>query len=253
MNLKFSDFELTRGDSAFSDFNLEFHAGEITGIIGPNGAGKSTLLKALMGTIPYKGSLKIGNQVLERLTPAQRSRLVTYLGSEIQTDFPLTTLEMVSLGDYALEDASSSEEHLRKIRESMEEVGCWQYRDRLFSELSSGERQRAHFARALSQGPKWILLDESFSRLDLHHQSKLSSLLRTYLGRGYSFVFVSHDLNFTTDVADRCLFLNRGRAVSFGKTSETVTEAAIRDLYPEARFVLFPHPVTGALKVHFRG
>ena len=138
-------------------------------------------------------------------------------------------------------------------RAVMEETGCWDYRGRVLTELSSGERQRAHLARALLQGSKWICLDESFSRLDLHHQARIGTLLRKYVSRGFSFLFVSHDLNFTTDWADRCVLFREGSIVAEGPTLEAVNAENLRKLYPDAEIVLTPHPVSGAMKVYFRG
>jgi iron complex transport system ATP-binding protein len=134
----------------------------------------------------------------------------------------------------------------------MEETECWTFRDRSLRELSSGERQRVHLARALYQKSKWICLDESFSRLDLHHQARIGQLLRAYVKRGYSFLFVSHDLNFTTDWADRCVLLGSGTVFAAGATTEVITEENIRRLYPDADVALTPHPLSGAMKVYFR-
>src|SRR5690606_6042660 len=138
------------------------------------------------------------------------------------------------------------------ISEVMEETGCAEFARRPITELSSGERQRVHLARALLQGSKWICLDEALSRLDLHHQARIGGLLRKYLARGYSFVCVSHDLNFTTDWADRCLLLKEGKFVAEGVTKEIMTETNLRKLYPDAEIVLAPHPSTGAMKAYFR-
>lgn len=241
------------GREIIEDISLEFPAGKITGIIGPNGSGKSTLLRTLNQIIPHHtGEIWFGNTPLNSLTPRERAQWITYVGSELNTDFPLTALEWVALGGFSLSHSATNGNHER-VREQMEAVGCWGYRDRFITDLSSGERQRVHLARALVQNSKWICLDESFSRLDLHHQSRMGGLLRELLGHGRSFLFVSHDLNFTTDWADSCLLLQKGRAVAFGKTEAVVTEKNIRTLYPDTELMLSPHPVTGAMKVYFRG
>lgn len=240
------------GRSIIEDLSLQFPAGKITGIIGPNGSGKSTLLRALNQILPLSsGAIRFGETSLDTLSPRERARWITYVGSELETEFPLSALEWVSLGTFSFTRSPSMDDHSR-VRQQMEEVGCWEYRDRILTELSSGERQRVHLARALVQNSKWICLDESFSRLDLHHQSRMGALLRKYLTRGTSFLFVSHDLNFTTDWADFCLLLKMGKVVAFGATEEAVTEANLRILYPDAEMTLSPHPVTGAMKVYFR-
>lgn len=234
--------------------SLVLEPGKIVGLIGPNGAGKSSLLRVLNGLVPAQsGTLRVGESALAKLPPIERARKITYVGAELETEFPIATGEFVALGGYSLERFGSKGDATARLREVMEETGCWEYRDRSLSELSGGERQRAHFARALLQAPDWICLDESFSKLDLHHQAKFGALLRRYVERGFSFLFVSHDLNFTTDWADHCVLLREGKLVADGPTSAVVNEANLRLLYPTAEIVLSPHPVTGAMKVYFRG
>jgi iron complex transport system ATP-binding protein len=236
--------------TVLSDITLSLDGGQIVGLIGPNGAGKSSLLRVLSGLYPdFSGEARVGNSSLRTLMPIERARKVTYVGAELDTDFPLTVAEYVALGTFSI-GASMAGAELDRV---LAETGCEAYRYRSLSELSSGERQRAHLARALLQGSNWICLDESFSRLDLHHQARMGKLLREYVRRGTSFIFVSHDLNFTTDWADRCVLLRDGHLIADGPTSTTVNIENLRALYPDADLVLTPHPVTGALKVYFRG
>jgi iron complex transport system ATP-binding protein len=237
------------GRSVLNGVNLSLEPGQIVGLIGPNGAGKSTLLRVVNGFFPESAArIRIGGQNLSELSPAERARRITYVGAELETDFPLTVEEFVAMGAFTFPRGATP-----APRAVMEETGCWDYRARFLAELSSGERQRAHLARALFQGSKWICLDESFSRLDLHHQARIGALLKRYLNRGFSFLFVSHDLNFTTDWADRCILLRDGKVLAEGETRVTVNAENLRKLYPDADIALTPHPTSGALKVYFRG
>jgi iron complex transport system ATP-binding protein len=251
MKLEVAGLSLRLGDRPVLDsITFALEPGQIVGLLGPNGAGKSTLLRALNGVFPESsGTIRIGDAELRSLSPAARSRRITYVGAELETDFPLTAEEFVGMGAYSLAKPAEP----KAVEAVMEESGCLDYRFRILNELSSGERQRVHLARALLQGSKWICLDESFSRLDLHHQARIGALLRTYVTKGFSFLFVSHDLNFTTDWADRCILLHAGKIVAEGETKSTVNAENLRKLYPDAEIILTPHPVSGAMKVYFRG
>jgi iron complex transport system ATP-binding protein len=233
------------------DVSLSLDPGQIVGLIGPNGAGKSTFLRAINGFFPdFEGSVHIGDTELRSLAPSDRAKRITYVGNDLETDFPLTTEEFVSMGTFSLGNRKGTGTNIQTV---LDETECSKFRDRFLGELSSGERQRAHLARALLQGSQWICLDESFSRLDLHHQARMGALLKKYVSRGFSFLFVSHDLNFTTDWSDRCVLLSEGKIVAEGPTEKTVNAENLRKLYPDAEIILTPHPVSGALKVYFQG
>ncbi len=238
----------------FRDFSLTLTPGKVIGLIGPNGSGKSSLLRLLNGIVsPSAGRVQAGEQNLSELSSEKRARLTTYVGPEVETDFPITAGEWVALGGYSLSRLGSTIEFEVSVKEVMQTTECWEYRDRPLTELSSGERQRAHLARALVQAPAWICLDESFSKLDLHHQAKFGALIRKYTEAGISFLFVSHDLNFTTDWAEECVVIRDGALVAQGRTCDVVNEENLRRLYPQAEFSIAAHPTSGALKVYFRG
>lgn len=255
MRVETRDLVIRRGNAEILNrISLRLEPGAIIGLIGPNGAGKSTLLRTLCGLEPpTSGSVLLGEKEIQSFSARERAKFITYVGAEVETEFPLTAIETVALGTYALGLKRLSPSDEKRIHDVMEETGCADFANRALMNLSGGERQRVHLARALLQGSKWICLDESFSRLDLHHQARIGALLRNYLARGFSFIFVSHDLNFTTDWADRCVLIKDGRIVGEGDTKTMTTEANLRKLYPDAEIILSPHPMTGAMKVYFRG
>jgi iron complex transport system ATP-binding protein len=179
---------------------------------------------------------------------------VVYLPSEVRTEFPLTAYELVQLGrsrsrlsllgELSLEDRD-------KIRAAMEMTGCWDFRARDYHTLSGGERQLVCFARGIAQDARVLLLDESFSRLDLHHQSRVGELLAVLGAKGYSFVLVSHDLAFVLEYSTSCLIWPASGPLTQGPVKETLTEGRLRDLYPGAQVFLGQNPRTGAPKIFF--
>jgi iron complex transport system ATP-binding protein len=222
----------------------------VLGVVGPNGAGKSTLLTILGKLLP----LEIGNVIFNSKSQndfslAEWAKSVTYVGADCISDFPITAHDVVSLG------ASlhfQSQKEINAIAEKvMQELDCWHYRDRLLSKLSSGERQRVAIARARAQQAKVLLLDESLSRLDLHHQAQMGLLFKKWASQGLSIVLVSHDLNFTVDWSDRCLLLKEGKKLVEGPTKEVIIAEWIQKMYPQTEFYFSSHPKKGTSKIYF--
>ena len=108
--------------------------------------------------------------------------------------------------------AFESRQDVDLAREALERCGAAQLASRSIHELSSGERQRIVFARALTQQPRSLLLDEPASFLDIRHQVALYDIVRQQVAeRGCSVLTVLHDLNLAAEYCDRIYLLRDGR------------------------------------------
>ncbi|HUL62899.1 MAG TPA: ABC transporter ATP-binding protein, partial [Methanocella sp.] len=234
------------------DVFLEAGAGECVGVIGPNGSGKSTLLKALSKIIrPAAGSVVLAGRDLQSIPIGELARDMAVVAQDAPTDFNFTVLDVVLMGrsphlgrfavegrkDYAIAEAS------------MRLTGTWDLRDRLFNELSGGERQRAIIARALTQEPSVLLLDEPVSHLDISHQIEVLELVdRLKRARGLLVVLVIHDLNLAARYCDRLILLNDHTVQVAGTPAEVLTREHIRRAF-RADVLVRRHPMTGSLYV----
>jgi iron complex transport system ATP-binding protein len=98
--------------------------------------------------------------------------------------------------------------------------------------LSSGERQRVVFARALTQQPRSLVLDEPASFLDIRHQVALYDIVRQQVtDRGCSVLTALHDLNLAAEYCDRIYLLREGRVEADGSTGEVFTYANLRRVF----------------------
>jgi iron complex transport system ATP-binding protein len=121
--------------------------------------------------------------------------------------------------------------------------------DRTIQELSSGERQRVVFARALAQEPRALLLDEPTSFLDIRHQTELYDLVRELaLAGGTAVLTVLHDLNLAAEYCDRIYLLREGRVAAAGRTDEVFTYANLTAVF-ETEVYVDTNDLTGQLLV----
>lgn len=234
--------------------SLKIQPGRMVALLGPNGSGKSTLLKLVAGILPressnFAGQVSLDGLDLFTLSPAQRAQTVAYLSADLRADFPMTAREAVLLGRIChstefLNQFNSKDQ--KQVEWAMQEALCWHLRDRDLATLSGGERQLVGLARALAQESRLFLLDEALSRIDLNHVSLIRKMLKLRLAAGATVLFVSHDLNIASELAEDCILLREGKVIGNGPTRELLTSEKIRQLYPGADLRVGTHPETGA-------
>ncbi|MEX3170967.1 ABC transporter ATP-binding protein [Serratia quinivorans] len=213
--------------------NLSFHArpGEITGVLGVNGSGKSTLLKLLAGLIPpAHGRVYLQDTDIASLPGRERAKSMTFLEQSGPGAFAIQVKDVVLLGRlvYASRWTGFSAEDYRIAGLAMEQVGISRLAEREWHQLSGGEQQRVHLARALAQQTPWLLLDEPANHLDIAHQQQFMALLRRL---GISVVVSLHDLNLAACYCDRLMLLKQGNMHAFGSPREVLTPEVIDQVY----------------------
>ena len=116
-------------------------------------------------------------------------------------------------------------------QQSLEEAGIGELAGRTVSRLSGGERQLVLLARALTQQPRLLLLDEPASHLDLHNKDKILRILKKLQSRGITLFFTSHDPELVLRLADHAVLLKKGSVIQTGGASEVLNEAHLSSLY----------------------
>jgi iron complex transport system ATP-binding protein len=210
---------------------LTAQPGQVTAIVGPNGSGKSTLLKAITGEIPSRGAITLNGRDARALSLAELAATRGVLPQASALAFPFTVIEVVRMGLAAGRHAAQP----RIAEQALAAVDLSHHAQRYFQDLSGGEQQRAQLARVLAQvwepverdGPRWLLLDEPVSSLDLGHQLQVMELARAYARRGGGVVAVMHDLNLTAIYADHVALIHDGRTVAQGTVSDVLTDARL--------------------------
>jgi zinc/manganese transport system ATP-binding protein len=175
-------------NTALHDVSGSFTPGSLTAIAGPNGSGKSTLLKLIAGILkPSKGRVVL-----------QHMNGMAYLpqGSAVQRDFPMPVAQAVATGFWpsAGLNAPITDDHHKRVRDALDEVGLTGLEHRQIGTLSGGQFQRMLFARIIVQNARVILLDEPFTAVDAETTARLMQLLLKWHKEGRTIICVLHDL-----------------------------------------------------------
>ncbi|HCX82841.1 MAG: ABC transporter [Curvibacter sp. RIFCSPHIGHO2_12_FULL_63_18] len=195
-----------------------FARGALTAIIGPNGAGKSTLLKSLARLVPVAPHARITHALGERLAYLPQH-------SELDRSFPLGVRDCVLMGLWAQTSAwgSATAPMLARVDAALEAVGLQGFEHRTVGTLSSGQLQRALFARLLVQDAQTILLDEPFNAVDSQTTAALLALVRQWHRQGRTVIAVLHDDAQVREYFPHTLLLAR-ECIAWGPTAEVLTD-----------------------------
>ena len=193
-------------------------AGDLLAVVGPNGAGKSTLFKGLMGLIkPLSGSVEFSG--------LKRSD-IGYLpqAADINRDFPINLYDMVAVGLWRSAGllGGIGRKQRGAIEHAIETVGLTGFEERPIGTLSTGQMQRALFARLLLQDAPVIVLDEPFNAVDSKTVNDLVALVQRWHGEKRTIIAALHDLDLVRTTFPTALLLAR-ELVAWGKTGDVLT------------------------------
>ena len=219
-----------RHTPAVENVSFTLQPGQATGLLGSNGAGKSTLVKAILGLIPLAdGVAKWSNKPVSK-----QLNKVAYVPqrSQIDWDYPVTVERAVMMGRVATTGwfRNHSRQSKLLVRNALERVGMWQYRQRQIRELSGGQQQRVFLARAIAQEADLLLFDEPFNNVDRQTETIIFDIFAELKAQQKALLVISHDLSETLDNYDRLLLLNK-KLIAFGTKEEVLTNENINRAY----------------------
>jgi len=218
------------GTEILSGIDADIRCGEVTALVGPNGAGKTTLLSAILGLVPYTGTIRF----CRAKEHGHGTPRIGYVPQRLDFDrsAPMTVLDFLSLSAQRVPVLLG---HSKASRESavacLARGGVAHLLARPLGKLSGGELQRVLLALAIRDHPDILLLDEPVSGVDLAGEEMFCEFLaQIHQEARFSLLWVSHDLSVVTAHADRVICLNRS-IVCQGATTETLTPENLSALY----------------------
>jgi iron complex transport system ATP-binding protein len=218
-----------------TDINLKLKKGSFNGIIGPNGSGKTTLFRGIAQTLPdLQGQITINGEVIKNMSLRERAKRIAIVN------------QFVSVGQIKVEDyvlmgripythkfqffETKSDRALADHYMSL--TGIIKDKHKWMDELSGGEQQRAAIARALTQEPDLLLLDEPTAHLDITYQVKILDLLQQMNSElELTVLMVIHDLNLASEYCDQLILLNNGRIHIKGTPGDVLNFETIEKVY----------------------
>ncbi len=201
--------------------NLHINCRELLAVVGPNGAGKSTLLRAMLGELPFEGSMSF------RVRGEVRSSIrIGYVPQRLdfEPDSPVSVLDFIALAVSRRPAWTGvSLRGARRAREILETVASAHLMRRRIGELSGGELQRVLLALALESRPEMLLLDEPVSAVDAKGLAQFYQIVSDIRRESdVSVIMVTHDLLGIAPHADRMILLNR-TVVAEGRPEELLS------------------------------
>ena len=233
--------------TAIDGVSFDIYEGETFGLVGESGSGKTTIGRAIIrinevtdGEILYDGERISGNitqemdhKVIENIQMIFQDPMAS-LNERAKVDY------FIAEGIYNLHKHKDEEDRKRMVEQALLDVGLLpEFASRFPHEFSGGQRQRIGIARALVMEPKLIIADEPISALDVSIRAQVLNLLsELQKKKGFTYLFIAHDLSIVRFISDRVAVIHKGKIVELAETEKLYEHP----LHPYTRALLSAIP-----------
>lgn len=217
------------------NLNLETTAGKLVMLMGPNGCGKSTLMRTISGLQkPLSGTVHISGKDVIHLSLKERAKLLSLVLTDRFSVANLTVQDIVSVGRYPYVGYRGKLrlKDRKVVAEAISKCNLEGFEERLFSEMSDGEKQRTMIARALAQETPVMLLDEPTAHLDLPGRIEIIMMLHELAEKNnMSILVTTHELDLTLQWGDVVWLMDRSGVVRAGLPEDMVLQGEFGDVF----------------------
>jgi iron complex transport system ATP-binding protein len=216
-----------------TDIDWTMQDGENWAVIGENGAGKSFLLRLLSAQMfPSSGKVKVFGEEFGKVDMWELRKKIGLVSDSLQK----RQHDHTKVLDVALSGFFSSVGVYNTVNSDMEKsalkqlkfMGVDRFKERNFSELSTGEQRRVLIARALVFDPKLLILDEPCTGLDIPAREKFLNNIGELIKKGHNIVFVTHHIEEVIPTINKVLLMKNGRILAAGDKEKVMTEENLR-------------------------
>ena len=232
---------------AIDGVSFDIYEGETFGLVGESGSGKTTIGRAIIrineaagGEILYKGE-----RISGKISPEMDRKVIENIQMIFQD--PMASLNERAKVDYIISEGlynhhkfKNEEERKQIVSQALLDVGLLpEFASRFPHEFSGGQRQRIGIARALVMEPQLVIADEPISALDVSIRAQVLNLLsELQKKKGFTYLFIAHDLSIVRFISDRVAVIHKGHIVELAETEKLYSHP----LHPYTRALLSAIP-----------
>jgi len=219
---------------------IQIRQGEFAGIIGTNGAGKTTFLKVCCGLIkPTQGTVELDGRDLAGLNAWRKANVRKHIGyipqaAEYNAELPFTLRELVAMGRTSVKPLLSplKKEDYEIADNWIDRLALSDRRSQTFRSLSGGEQQKALIARAMTQDPEILMLDEPCSNLDFNWKYQITEIIdQLHSVSKITVLMVSHDTSLLPESCKRIVLLHEGDVLADGDIEDVLEPESLEKAY----------------------
>ena len=214
--------------TAVDNLSFDVNEGEILGILGPNGAGKTTLLRMIAGIMqPNKGTITIDDLTYEK-NETDIKKMLAYLSGNTKIYGAISPYELLKMCA-EIYDVPASEIDSR-IKEISKILNMASFLHNRIEKLSTGQTQRVNIARCMIHKPKYYILDEATSGLDIITSQIILNFIKDEKSKGKTILYSTHYMEEAENICDMIIMINKGRIIATGTPEKIKKETKTNNL-----------------------
>lgn len=235
MNLEISHAVCGYGSTAvLKDISFTVDRGEVLCLLGPNGVGKTTLFKTILGFQKLlAGKILLDGSNIQSWTRNRLARVIGYVPQTHTPPFPFSVLDVVVMGrtPHLGMFSSPTKKDIAIAEEALDILKISYLKNKIYTEISGGERQMVLIARALSQQPQILVMDEPTSNLDFGNQIRVLEQINRLSKSGLTVIMTSHFPDHAFLCSTKVVIMQKNGLYQKGSAKEVLTEENLRAAY----------------------
>lgn len=203
---------------AVDNLSFDVNNGEILGILGPNGAGKTTLLRMIAGIMtPSEGEITIDDLNYEE-NETEIKKMLAYLSGNTKIYDTLSPYELLKMCAEIYD--VPADEIDKRIKEISKILNMDAFLYNRIEKLSTGQTQRVNIARCMIHNPKYYILDEATSGLDIITSQIILNFIKDEKEKGKTILYSTHYMEEAENICDMIIMINKGKIIATGTPDE---------------------------------